>query len=106
MSKVTSIVEQETQNTLTSLEKAASLINGAMDKLDDAKGIPALIEVIPALNRPGEELILNSAAVSGLFTVMTHTRILIEEARKKLDIALGEVMGCEIGIEAGVNHGK
>jgi len=37
---------------------------------------------------------------------MTHTRILIEEARKKLDIALGEVMGCEIGIEAGVQHEK
>jgi len=104
MSEVTPIVEQETQNTLTSLKKVTSLINDAMDKLDDAKGIPALIEVIPALNRPGRELILNSAAVSGLFTVMTHTRNLIEEARKKLDIALGEVMGCEIGIEVEAEH--
>ncbi len=106
MSEVTPIVEQETQNTLTSLKKVASLINDAMDKLDDAKGIPALIEVIPALNRPGRELILNSAAVSGLFTVMTHTRNLIEEARKKLDIALGELMGCEIGIAVEAKHEK
>jgi len=106
MSEVTPIVEQETQNTLTSLKKVASLINDAMDKLDDAKGIPALIEVIPALSRPGEELKLSPAATSGLFTVMTHTYNLIEEARKKLDIALGEVMGCEIGIEAGAQHEK
>ncbi len=106
MSKVTPIVEQETQNTLTSLKKVASLINGAMDKLDDAKSIPALVEMLPVLIRPGEELKLSPAATSGLFTVMTHTCNLIEEARKKLDIALAEVLGCEIGIEAGAQHEK
>jgi len=74
-----------------SLNEAASLIVGAIDKLDDAKGLPALIEVIPVLARPGEGVTLNSAAVSGLFTVMTHTRNLIEEAREKLASALGNV---------------